>query len=101
MFQDINQLSGLYRLRDVAIHPCGQASLLVALDRVGCHGDDRQVPAGVLFSSPYGGGGLEPIHLRHLHVHQHDIEAFLIEGGEGFALVGRHRHPVSVLFHQT
>src|ERR1039458_1973401 len=36
-----------------------------------------------------------------LHVHQHHIEVLLVESGEGFAPVVRHRDPVSVLFQQA
>ena len=38
------------------------------------HGDDADVAAGFLLARPNGRRGLESAHLRHLNVHQHQIE---------------------------
>ena len=43
------------------------------------------------FAAAQPPGGLEPVDLRHLHVHQHDVERLLLPGGEG--LLRRRRPP--------
>ena len=35
------------------------------------------------------GGRLEPVELGHLHVHEHEVEGSLLQGGDGLAAVGR------------
>ena len=46
----------------------------IALHRVRGQRDDRQVPAGRALALADRRGRLEAAHLRHLHVHQHDVE---------------------------
>ena len=96
LLQQLDERSDLKWLGNVAIHTGGDTTLPVAQHRVGRHSDDRQVSAGASFRGPDGSGGLEPVHLRHLHVHQHRVEVGSIEQGQGFAAVRRHRHVVSL-----
>ena len=65
----------LERLGDVPVHPGFEAALAVALHGVGRHGDDRDVltARGPLALADRG-GGLEAVHLRHLHVHEDQVE---------------------------
>ena len=56
--------------------------LTVALDRIGRQGNYRQVPGKLpavlhLSDAPRG---VEAIHLRHLAVHQHQIELLALDG---------------------
>ena len=51
------------------------------------HGDDAGVAAGVLLARADGRRGFESTHLRHLNVHQHQIERLAPERVERFAAV--------------
>ena len=59
------------------------------------HRDDRQVTIRAAFARPDGCCRLEPAHLRHLHVHQHGVEAVALDGGERFLPVAGDRHPMA------
>ena len=48
-----------------------------------------------------GGGGLEAVHLGHLHVHQHQVERLLLQGGQRLLAVVGHDHRVAVLLQQA
>ena len=86
--QDLEELLGPERLGDVAVHARRQAAFPVALQGVGGHGDDRGMGAGARLAGPDRGGRLEPVHLRHLHVHQHGIERrAVVQGVERLAAV--------------
>src|SRR3954463_1628260 len=59
------------RFGEVVVHPRGQAHLAVTLHRVGGHGDDARP-----FVRPHAddpAGGLQAVHLWHLHVHEDDV----------------------------
>ncbi len=43
------------------------------------------------------GSGFEPIHVRHLDIHQHEIELLLFQRCQRLAPVFCHRHRVSLL----
>src|SRR5262249_60548786 len=45
--------------------------------RMSRHRNDRRVNASVAFPFADGSGRLEPIHLGHLDIHQHEIEPLL------------------------
>ena len=51
------------------------------------HGDDADVAAAFLLARPDRRGGLESTHLRHLNVHQHQIERLARQCIEGLASV--------------
>ena len=69
-------------LGQIVIHPRGQAFLPVAHERVGGQGDDAgPLAPGVSgqrgpFPLPERPGRLVPVHVRHLAVHQDQVEAF-------------------------
>ena len=62
---------------DVVVHTSLQASFAVPLHGVGGHGDDRQF--GPFRVGAYETSGLEPVHLRHLHVHKNQVEVLLLQ----------------------
>jgi hypothetical protein len=72
------QLARLERLRQVVVHPRGQAPLGVALQGVRGHREDRDVAPRRPLPRADGGGRLEAVQLRHLHVHQDEIESLLL-----------------------
>ena len=50
------------------------------------HGDDRHVPRPrVALARADRGGGLEAVHLGHLHVHQHDVERLALAAASSAA----------------
>lgn len=42
-------------------------------------------------------GGLEPVHVRHLHVHQHDVDTALGNPLHGLATIGGLAHDLEVV----
>ena len=68
--------------------------LAVPLHGVGRHGDDI-VAAGAAPVMTQAPGRFQAIHLRHLHVHQHDVVRLALEGLQGFDAVGGHIRPVA------
>ena len=86
------------RLGQVVVHAGGQTPIAVTPHRAGGQGDDRQCAVtGVALA--YRGGGLEPVHLWHLAVHQDDgiwrIVHVHVEDVQCLAAVGGdiHLHP--------
>ena len=53
------------------VHTGVGALLAVGVGRIGGHSEDRQVGVGEALAQRAGGG--QPVHLRHLHVHQHQV----------------------------
>jgi hypothetical protein len=49
--------------------------------------DDPHVAAALLFACAHRDRRFESTHLRHLHVHQDDVEAFLLERVDGLDAV--------------
>ena len=70
-----DQLVDVDWLRQIAVHAGFQAALAIALHGVSGQRDERQ-RAGAASASPLADRlrRLEPAHLRHLQVHQHDVE---------------------------
>ena len=83
----VGELAAVDRLGDVVVHAGGQTLLRIALHGVGGHGDDRHVgPAAV--QAPDRGGRLEPVHLRHLDVHEDEIVGKIADRLDRFPAVG-------------
>ena len=78
------------RLGDIIVHARGQAALAVVGQGVGGHGHDGDMPAPALLLLANPPRGLKAVHLRHLHVHENDVEAVLRKPRENFLAVGRH-----------
>lgn len=61
-------------LGEVGVHARGEAFLNVLMVGVGCEGDDGDVLRRLAVELSDGGGRLQAVHHRHLHVHQDRIE---------------------------
>ena len=72
--QQVKQLGGMDRLRDIGIHAHRQAFLFVALHCMRGHGDDRGARAARRLHVADRRRGLEAAHFGHLDVHQNNIE---------------------------
>jgi hypothetical protein len=70
-FVDVN------RLCQVTVHAGGQAAFTIALHGVRGQRNDWYVPAAFGLVPSDRRSRLEPIHLRHLHVHEDDVETRL------------------------
>ncbi len=92
----VEELLRADRLGNVFIHAGEQAELAVALEGVGGHGNDRHVPAVQPLASADGQGGLQAVHFRHLHVHQHEVELLVSHGGHRLPAIAGNRHLVAV-----
>ena len=46
-------------------------------------------------------GGLEAVHLRHLHIHQHNVEVFFLHAAHGKFAVCRYLDFMSLLLKQA
>lgn len=64
-------------LGNVSVHSRREASFFVAFHGVRGERDDGLMPVRGAFKPANRGGGFEPVHLRHLNVHQNQIESFL------------------------
>ncbi len=98
--EHVIEFPGVDGLGEVAIHARGEAALTVAFHGMSRQRNDRQVRSAGAFFLAKCGGGFEPVHLRHLHIHQHEVKAFLLDGLERFASIGRQDNLVSPLFEQ-
>ena len=78
-FDFSKQLSRPYWLRNIAVHTGGEAPLLIALQRMSCHSNDWDMRARRILLCSNCCSSLEAIHLRHLNVHEHDVEALFLE----------------------
>jgi len=58
-------------LRNEAVHSGDQAPVAVRLEDVCRDGDDPGLSGQVELSDR--GGGFEPVHLRHLHIHKNEV----------------------------
>ena len=94
------QLVRPHRLGDVGVHAGGQALFAVAGHRAGGERHDRDMTAGVALGLANGCRRFEPAHLRHLHVHQDDVERFLRRAFHRETPVVHDRHVVPVLIEQ-
>ena len=99
--QDGEQFLCSHGLRQVIVHSRREASFFVALHRVGGHGHDGDVPAGYLFFFSDGSSCFPPVHFRHLHVHQYDVEDFLLHCFQCLPAVCGYGYDVAVLLQQS
>jgi len=87
-------------LRKVIVHPGRQAALAVAGHGVRGHRYDRSLAAADDFRLADVAGGFETVHLRHLHVHQDQVEGFVAGGGDRLATVPGVEHGVAALLEE-
>jgi hypothetical protein len=63
-------------------------SIPAAIHGMGCQRDYRQPHFTAMLPAANRSRGFEPVHFRHLHVHENQIEGFFIEHIESLATVG-------------
>jgi hypothetical protein len=80
-------------LREVIVHARGKALVAIAFHGACRQRDDRGAPIGPArhLAQPDRRGRLEPVHLRHLAVHEDRVEGLLLEGDERLAPMARDR----------
>jgi hypothetical protein len=85
----------LDRLADVVVHASVDAALQKSLHGVRSDRDDRKAPDFFSWRLSDGRRRLESVHLRHLNVHQSDIECVRVDQGESVLTVvgGPYRMP--------
>src|SRR4029434_161012 len=84
--QRLDETLDAYRLGELVVHARGEALLAVALHRVRRHRHDAR--AIVRFTARDDAArGFEPVHLRHLNVHQHDVVDLALHAFDGFDAV--------------
>ena len=75
---DLKELLEANGFGDVTIHPSVQAPFTVSLHRVRRHGDNWNMRACHLFLLPDRRSRFKPVHLLHLHVHQHEVKSLAL-----------------------
>src|SRR5580704_1682620 len=100
ILQNLVQLLRANRLGEVAVHARGQAFVPVTFHGVSGQSDDRLMQPAVFLLFPNGCSGLHSVHLRHLHVHENQIELLLFQRVQRFPAVAGYRHPMSSLLQQ-
>ena len=78
------KLCGVHGLGHVRIHPCDEATFAVSDHGMGGHGHNRQMLLRDSFLGAYGFGRFKPVHIGHLHVHQHQIKILLLQCRQSF-----------------
>jgi len=84
-FDERKELSRVHRFGKVLVGPRSQTRFAVAFHRVRRQRHNWHVDACRFFCLPNGCSGLQTIHLRHLHIHENEVEYAGRNGGDGFA----------------
>src|SRR5687767_8562416 len=71
--QRAEQYFWLKRLGEVIIHSSFETTFAVTLHGMGGHGNDGNMPAGILFPLTDSVRSFQAIHLRHLYIHEDGI----------------------------
>ncbi len=82
LINERKERSRVERLDEQRVHPCGLAGFEVARHVAGRHGDDRHAPAGGLLGVPDFDGRLQAVHIRHLDIHQDEVEPAIACGSD-------------------
>ncbi len=78
------------RLGNVIVHPGSEAALAVTGHGVCSHGDDRSALSALRpLHGADAGSRFEAIHLRHLHIHEDDVECLGARECHCFATIRR------------
>ena len=93
----IEQRCRVDRLDQIAVHSRAQAALAVPGHGMGGQRDDRHASPAAPLRLANCAGGIDSVHPGHLHVHQDQIEASVLQclKGSGPAVDRRDRVPVS------
>src|SRR2546425_7043967 len=81
--------------RQIAIHASSQALLAIAFHGMSGQSDHGQARPGAFFRFPNRCGGFESVHFRHLHIHEHQIEAAFRERFESLAAIRSYHNAVT------
>src|SRR5581483_2397891 len=84
--EDLRELLRDDRLAQEVVHARGEARLAVALQGARRHGDDAR-RAAVAPARARAPGRLDPVHLRHLDVHQDEVVALPLERAQHLVAV--------------
>jgi hypothetical protein len=88
---DLDQAIGAQRLAHIVVHAGREVPLAVAAQRVRGQRHDREADAAGPLAGAKGGRGLEPVHVRHLDVHQHDVD-LRVAGARNGLMTVRSQH---------
>ncbi len=92
------QVLGPDRLRHVIVHAGRQASFPVTMHRMRGHRDDPRMSAHRPPVRPDCGRRIEPVHLRHLDIHEDGVEVPGGRGGDSGHAVADDGHVVAIAF---
>ena len=101
MFDGVEERARIDRLGQVAVHSGRQAAFAIAAHGVRRHRDDADVPPALALQQPDGGGCFEAVHVRHLDVHEHEIERTVFHRGQRLASIADDGHQVAAFGQQT
>src|SRR6266849_1035274 len=79
LFEIIIQLLRPDRFGQISVHARAQAFFPIAFHRVRSQCNDHLMFSARLLLLADRRGGFHSVHIRHLHVHQHQVESFLLE----------------------
>ena len=82
-------------LTHIVVHARGQKTFPVAIERIGRHGDDGQVPLTRSAQSAYRCRRFDSIHFRHLDIHEHQIVRSESHRVHGLQSISHHIHVMS------
>src|ERR1700687_2729332 len=99
--QQFIQLLRLDRLREVPVHPRGEAALAVALHCMRGESVDRDAGAAPFLVFPDYGGRFKTAELGHLKIHEHDFIHALIEHVDSLPAIVRQLGGMACLFEQA
>ncbi len=97
----VEQFAGADGFADVTVHAGLQTAFAVALHGVSGHGKDRRVSAGRRLTLADGRRRLETVHVRHLHVHEHQVEGIVLQGRDGLGAVADHHDRMPLTAEQS
>ena len=84
------------RLGGIAVHAGFEALLTVLFHGVSSHGDYGDVLARVRLHLADDAGCFKPVHPRHFHIHENQVESVLLQYLEHFKSVAGYPHLVSL-----
>ena len=88
------------RFADVIIHAGGQTQFAITLHGIRRKGDNLGLPIRGQ-SSPDLATGFEPVHFRHLNVHENEMEFTGFDRGNGFNTVAHGVGPIAKALQKT
>src|SRR6478672_11905655 len=78
-FKDIEEFLRADRFADVCVHAVIEATLPITLHGITGHGNDWDVTVSAFLTLTNGRRCLKAIDVRHLNIHEDDVEPFSVE----------------------